>query len=53
MAESFLATLETELEHRRRFPDREVVRSAIVEYLEGFELREYRRLRRGYNGRSG
>jgi putative transposase len=36
MAESFLATLETELEHRRRFPDREVARSAIFEYLEGF-----------------
>jgi putative transposase len=36
MAESFLATLKTELVHRRRFPDREVARSAIFEYLEGF-----------------
>jgi putative transposase len=36
MAESFVATLKTELVHRRRFPDREVARSAIFEYLEGF-----------------
>jgi putative transposase len=38
MAESFIATLKTELlVHRRRFPDREVARSAAVfEYLEGF-----------------
>jgi putative transposase len=32
MAESFVATLKTELVHRRRFPDREVARSAILEY---------------------
>ena len=37
MAESFVATLKTELlVHRRRFPDREVAKSAIFEYLEGF-----------------
>lgn len=37
MAESFIATLKTELVHRGRFPDREVARSAIFfEYLEGF-----------------
>jgi putative transposase len=36
MAESFIATLKTELVHRRRFPDREVARSATFEYLEGF-----------------
>ncbi len=37
MAESFIATLKTELlVHRRRFPDREVARSAVFEYLEGF-----------------
>ena len=36
MAESFIATLKTELVHRRGFPDREVARSAIFEYLEGF-----------------
>jgi putative transposase len=36
MAESFIATLKTELVHRHHFPDREVARSAIFEYLEGF-----------------
>jgi putative transposase len=36
MAESFIATLKTELVHRRRLPDRDVARSAIFEYLEGF-----------------
>ena len=36
MAESFIATLKSELVHRRRFPDRDVARSAIFEYLEGF-----------------
>jgi transposase InsO family protein len=37
MAESFVATtLKSELVHRRRLPDREVARSAIFEYLEGY-----------------
>jgi putative transposase len=36
LAEVGIATLKTELVHRRRFPDREVARSAIFEYLEGF-----------------
>jgi putative transposase len=36
MAESFVATLKSELVHRRRFPDRGVARSAVFEYLEGF-----------------
>jgi putative transposase len=36
MAESFIATLKSELVHRCRFPDREVAKSAIFEYLEGF-----------------
>ena len=36
MAESFIATLKTELVHRHYFPDREAARSAIFEYLEGF-----------------
>jgi putative transposase len=38
MAESFIATLKTELllVHRRSFPDWEVARSATFEYLEGF-----------------
>jgi transposase InsO family protein len=36
MAESFIATLMTELlVHRRRFPDPEVASSVIFEYLEG------------------
>jgi putative transposase len=39
MAESFIATLKTELVHRRRFPDREVARSAIFEYLEALTNR--------------
>jgi len=39
MAESFVATLKTELVHRWRFPDREVARSAIFEYLEAFTNR--------------
>jgi transposase InsO family protein len=37
MAESFIATLKTELVHRGRLPDREVARSAnFFEYLEAF-----------------
>ena len=36
MAESFIATLKSELVHRHCFPDREAARSAIFEYLEGF-----------------
>ena len=37
MAESFIATLKSELVHRRRFPDGEEARSAIFfRYLEGF-----------------
>ena len=50
-AESFIATLKTELlVHRRRFPDREVARSAIFEYLEGFYNR--RRLHSALSYRS-
>jgi transposase InsO family protein len=36
MAESFIATLKSELVHRGRFPDRGVARSAVFEYLEAF-----------------
>jgi putative transposase len=36
MAESFVATLKTELVNRGRFPNREVAKSAIFEYLEAF-----------------
>jgi putative transposase len=50
MAESFIATFKTELVHRRRFPDREVARSAIFEYLEGFYNR--RRLHSALSYRS-
>ncbi len=50
MAESFIATLKTELVHRRRFPNREVARSATFEYLEGFYNR--RRLHSALNYRS-
>jgi transposase InsO family protein len=46
-----IATLKTELlVHRRRFPDREVARSAIFEYLEGFYNR--RRLHSALSYRS-
>ena len=47
---SFIATLKTELVHQRRFPDREVARSAIFEYLEGFYNR--RRLHSALSYRS-
>ncbi len=50
MAESFIATLKTELVHRRRFPDREAARSTIFEYLEGFYNR--RRLHSALSYRS-
>jgi putative transposase len=51
MAESFIATLRTELVHRRRFPSREVARSAnSFEYLEGFYNR--RRLHSALSYRS-
>jgi putative transposase len=36
LAESFLATLKTELVHRHRFPSREAARIAVFEYLEAF-----------------
>ena len=36
MAESFIATLKSELVHRHHFPDREAAKSTIFEYLEGF-----------------
>jgi len=50
MAESFIATLKSELVRRRRFPNREVARSAIFEYLEGFYNR--RRLHSALSYRS-
>ena len=36
LAESFFATLETELLHRTRFPTRSHARTAIFDYIEGF-----------------
>ncbi len=48
MAESFVATLKIELVHCRRFLDREVARSAIFEYLEGFYNRRRLRSALGY-----
>ena len=36
VAESFFATLETELLHRERFATRDQARSAIFDYIEGF-----------------
>ena len=36
LAESFIATLKTELVYRHSWPTRESVRTAIFEYLEGF-----------------
>jgi putative transposase len=36
VSESFVATLECELVHRRSFPSREAARSAVFEYLEAF-----------------
>ncbi len=51
MAESFVATLKSELlVHRRRFPDREVARSATFEYLADFYNR--RRLHSALSYRS-
>ncbi len=36
VAESFFATLETELLDRTRFPTRDQARSAVFDYIEGF-----------------
>jgi putative transposase len=36
LAESFVATLKTELLYRSSWPTRQVVRTAIFEYIEGF-----------------
>src|SRR5918999_1888609 len=36
VAESFVSTLKRELIHRHSWPSRQVVRTAIFEYIEGF-----------------
>ncbi len=42
MAESFFATLKTELLHRRAWRSREQARMAIYDYIEGFYNRRRR-----------
>jgi putative transposase len=36
MAESFVSTLKRELIHRHSWPNRQIARTAIFEYIEGF-----------------
>ncbi len=49
VAESFFATLETELLHRVRFPNRTRARLAIVEFIEGFYNTRRRHSTIGYH----
>ncbi len=48
VAESFFATLQTELLDRRSWPTRQLLRSAIFEYIEGFYNRHRRHSTLGY-----
>jgi putative transposase len=48
ISESFVASLKTELLHRHRFPSREVARTAIFDYIEGFYNRVRGRSSLGY-----
>ena len=48
ISESFVASLKTELLHRHRFPGREVARTAIFDYIEGFYNRVRRHSSLGY-----
>lgn len=48
VAESFFATLKTELLHRQIWPTRQQARSAIFEYIEGFYNRQRRHSTLGY-----
>lgn len=48
VAESFFATLETELLDRCSWPNRQALASAIFEYVEGFESRRRRHSTLGY-----
>jgi transposase InsO family protein len=48
VAESFLATLKTELLDRRSWPSRQALASAIFEYVEGFYNRKRRHSTLGY-----
>jgi putative transposase len=48
LAESFVATLKTELLYRRSWPTRQVARTAIFEYIEGFYNTRRRHSALGY-----
>ncbi len=48
LAESFMATLKSELLHRHSWPTRERLRVAIFEYVEGFYNRKRRHSALGY-----
>jgi len=50
VAESFFATLETELLDRRSWPSRQALASAIFEYIEGFYNGKRRQSTPGYLG---
>jgi putative transposase len=48
LAEAFVATLKTELLYRSSWPTREVVKTAIFEYIEGFYNTRRRHCALGY-----
>ena len=48
LAESFVATLKTELLYRNTWPTRQAVRTAIFEYIEGFYNTRRRHSALGY-----
>ena len=48
MAESFVSTLKRELIHRHSWPNRQIARSAIFEYIEGFYNTRRRHSALGY-----
>jgi putative transposase len=48
MAESFIATLKTELLYRSSWPTRQVARTAIFEYIESFDNTRRRHSALGY-----
>lgn len=48
ISESFVASLKTEIFHKHRFPTREVARTAIFDYIEGFYNRVRRHSSLGY-----
>jgi putative transposase len=48
VSESFVASLKTELLHRHHFPSREMVRTAVFDYIEGFYNSQRRHSSLGY-----